>query len=283
MKLIRNSIFRSASFCSRIIIIGIELTRAFIKRLGTLTIAGKNWIDFACRVPIIRKLPLSFKLFGYRYIIFISEMPLCYFVFYPEFEKSETELVRRLKPKVFIDVGSHMGYYTMLVHKLGAEKIIAVDADARTLRILTRAIAVNKLKNIITIHRAVFDKSNVTLKLHLSTIAGRSSVFSQYLNLKNEYGGASIVKTITLDEIAHALKLERIDMVKIDVEGAEYNVLWGANHVINRFRPIFLVEVKSKNQEDIFKFFRANRYKVLGPLTFPENYLFIPVERDYMV
>jgi FkbM family methyltransferase len=112
-------------------------------------------------------------------------MPLCYFVFYPEFEKSETELVRRLKPKVFIDEGSHMGYYTMLVHKLGAEKIIAVDADARTLRILTRAIAVNKLKNIITIHRAVFDKSNVTLKLQLSTIAGRSSVFSEYLNLKN--------------------------------------------------------------------------------------------------
>jgi hypothetical protein len=72
-------------------------------------------------------------------------------------------------------------------------------------------------------------------------------------------------------------------MVKIDVEGAEYNVLRGANHVINRFRPIFLVEVKSKNQEIIFKFFRANRYKVLGPLTFPENYLFMPVERNYIV
>jgi FkbM family methyltransferase len=171
----------------------------------------------------------------------------------------------------------------MLVHKLGAEKIIAVDADARTLRILTRAIAVNKLKNIITIHRAVFDKSDATLKLHLSTIAGRSSLFSEYLNLKYEYGGASIVKSITLDEIAHALNLERIDMVKIDVEGAEYNVLQGANHVINRFRPIFLVEIKSKNQEDIFEFFRANRYKVLGPLTFSENYLFMPVERDYIV
>jgi FkbM family methyltransferase len=171
----------------------------------------------------------------------------------------------------------------MLVHKLGAEKIIAVDADARTLRILTRAIAVNKLKNIITIHRAVFDKSNVTLQLLLSTISGRSSVFFEYLNLKNEYGGSSIVKTITLDEITHALKLERIDMVKIDVEGAEYNVLQGANHVINRFRPIFLLEIKSKNQEDIFKFFRANGYKVLGPLTFPENYLFIPEERDYIV
>jgi hypothetical protein len=53
--------------------------------------------------------------------------------------------------------------------------------------------------------------------------------------------------------------------------------------VINRLRPIFLLEIKSKNQEDIFKFFRAYRYKVLGPLTFPENYLFIPVERDYIV
>ena len=68
-------------------------------------------------------------------------------------------------------------------------------------------------------------------------------------------------------------------MVKIDVEGAEYNVLQGANRVINRFRPIFLLGIKSKNQEDIFKFFRDYRYKVLGPLTFPENYLFIYTSR----
>ncbi len=59
--------------------------------------------------------------------------------------------------------------------------------------------------------------------------------------------------------------------------------LQGANHVINRLRPIFLLEIKSKDQVDIFKFFRAYRYKVLGPLTSPENYLFIPEERDYIV
>jgi predicted RNA methylase len=73
-------------------------------------------------------------------------MPLCYFAFYPDYEKSETELLCRLKPKVFIDVGSHIGYYSMLVHKLGAEIIIAIEPDPRVFRILNRTVKANKLK-----------------------------------------------------------------------------------------------------------------------------------------
>jgi hypothetical protein len=73
-------------------------------------------------------------------------MPLCYFAFYPDYEKSETELLCRLKPKVFIDVRSHMGYYSMLVHKLGAEIIIAIKSDHRVFRTLNRTVKANKLK-----------------------------------------------------------------------------------------------------------------------------------------
>jgi FkbM family methyltransferase len=99
-------------------------------------------------------------------------MPLCYFAFGYEYEKLEIELISKLKPKVFIDVGAHIGYYTMLVHKLGAEKIIAIEPDPRVFRILNRYIEANKLDNIITINRAAYDKSNVKLELHLSTKSG---------------------------------------------------------------------------------------------------------------
>jgi FkbM family methyltransferase len=278
LKLIRNPIFRSASLCSRIIIMAMELIRSFLKRLGIQTITGIGWVDFACHVPVIRRLPLSLKLFGYRYVIFVYEMPLCYFAFGYEYEKSETELISKLKPKVFIDVGAHIGYYTMLVHKLGAEKIIAIEPDPRVFRILNRSIEANKLDNIITINRAAYDKSNVKLELHLSTKSGLSSIFSS--RLTKTRCGTITIKTITLDEVYRSLNLDKIDVVKIDVEGAESYVLSGANDIINGFRPLFLVEIKIQNQQNVSEFFRAKKYKRLGPFSYGENYLFVPEEHD---
>jgi FkbM family methyltransferase len=255
-----------------------ELIRSFLKRLGIQTITGIGWVDLACHVPVIRRLPLSLKLFGYRYVIFVYEMPLCYFAFGYEYEKLETELISKLKPKVFIDVGAHIGYYTMLVHKLGAEKIIAIEPDPRVFRILNRSIEANKLDNIITINRAAYDKSNVKLELHLSTKSGLSSIFSSHLT-KTRCGTITI-KTITLDEVYRSLNLEKIDVVKIDVEGAESYVLSGANEIINAFRPLFLVEIKIQNQQNVSESFRAKKYKRLGPFSYGENYLFVPEEHD---
>ena len=278
MKLIHHPAFRSATFFSRVLILTIVLTRSFLKRLGIRTIVGNGWVDFANYIPVIRKLPLSLKLFGYRYVVFVYEMPLCYFAFGYEYEKLETELISKLKPKVFIDVGAHIGYYTMLVHKLVAEKIIAIEPYPRVFRILNRAIEANKLENIITINRAAYNKSNVTLELHLSTKSGLSSIFSSYL--PKTRGGTASVKTITLDEVVRTLNLDKIDLVKIDVEGAESYVLSGVNQIINGFRPLFLVETKIKNQQNVSESFRAKKYKRLGPFSYGENYLFVPEERD---
>jgi FkbM family methyltransferase len=180
-------------------------------------------------------------------------MPLCYFAFGYEYEKLETELISKLKPKVFIDVGAHIGYYTMLVHKLGAEKIIAIEPDPRVFRILNRSIEANKLDNIITINRAAYDKSNVKLELHLSTKSGLSSIFSSHLT-KTRCGTIHI-KTITLDEVYRSLNLDKIDVVKIDVEGAESYVLSGANDIINGFRPLFFGGNKDTKSTECFRIF----------------------------
>jgi FkbM family methyltransferase len=278
MKLIHHPAFRSATFFSRILILTIVLTYSFLKRLGMRTIIGSGWVDFANRLPVIRKMPLSLKLFGYRYIIYVYEMPYCYFAFSGQYERCETELISRLKPKVFIDVGAHIGYYTMLVHKLGAEKIIVIEPDPRVFRIFKRAVEANKLDNIVTINKAALDKSNVAVNLHLSTKSGHSSIFPSHLT--KTHGGTITVKTITLDDVCRSLSLNNIDMVKIDVEGAESYILSGANEIINRFRPLFLVEIKIQNQQDVFKFFKVKKYKGFGPFSYGENYLFVPEERD---
>lgn len=257
----------------------LELSRAFFKLLGLHAIAGIGWVDFACQFPLLSKIPLVLKFHGYRYIVYVCEMVLCYFVFHPDYEKTEKEIMHKLSPSVFIDIGAHVGYYTILAHKLGAEKIIAVEPDVRTYRILKRVVDVNKLDNITVINSAVWDKSGVKLKLHLSRFSGHSSVFP--LNLKKRDILTIIdVRTTTLDEIGRTLSLEKIDLVKIDVEGAEFNVLLGAVEVINRFRPLILIEIKDINRENVLNFLESKQYKFFGPFSYGENYLCIPAERD---
>jgi len=256
----------------------LELSRAFFKRLGLHTVADIGWIEFARHFPLMSRIPLVLKLQGYRYVVYVHEMALCYFVFYPDYEKTEKEIMLKLSPSVFIDIGAHVGYYTILAHELGADKIISVEPDVRTFRILERVIDVNKLDNITVINRAVWDRNDITLKLHLSSHAGHSSVFAS--NLKERDTHSTIeVKTVTLEEICQKMKLDKVDLIKIDVEGAEFNVLQGAVEVINKFRPLIIVEIKNINTSSVLNFLKSMRYNFLGPFSYGENYLCIPEER----
>jgi hypothetical protein len=84
-----------------------------------------------------------------------------------------------------------------------------------------------------------------------------------------------------LDEVVRTLNLDKIDLIKIDVEGAETYVLSGAQKVINQFRPLLLVEVLEANRKNVFEFLMAEKYNRLGPFSHGQNFLFIP-EEHYM-
>lgn len=54
----------------------------------------------------------------------------------------------------------------------------------------------------------------------------------------------------TLDELSHELRFQRLDLVKIDVEGAEGAVLRGAEQTLGRFRPLLIVELDRSREEN---------------------------------
>ncbi len=53
----------------------------------------------------------------------------------------------------------------------------------------------------------------------------------------------------TLDEVTHELGLQKVDLVKIDVEGAEGTVLRGAEGTLSRFRPLLIIELDRSRKE----------------------------------
>jgi FkbM family methyltransferase len=53
----------------------------------------------------------------------------------------------------------------------------------------------------------------------------------------------------TLDKFSEGKKIEKISLVKIDVEGAEFDVIKGASEMIKKFHPVFIIEIEQRHHQ----------------------------------
>ena len=78
------------------------------------------------------------------------------------------------------------------------------------------------------------------------------------------------VDCVKLDDVCERSDVQRIDVVKIDVEGAEMGVLRGASSIIRKHRPLLIIELSDKHLirqgssvSEVVEFLRAERYKIV--------------------
>ncbi len=149
---------------------------------------------------------------------------------------------------VFLDVGAHIGYDSLKASvRVGNEgKVISFEPNPRTLEQLRANIVASHAGNVTLEPIACTDKE-LTLTLYDSTQEGNSGASS--LSLKNADGSgkgnlpAYTVRGRPIDGVVRELALNRLDVIKVDVEGAEYMVLQGMRDTLLRFHPKVIMEV----------------------------------------
>jgi len=151
---------------------------------------------------------------------------------------------------IVIDVGAHLGEYSLAVAK-NAETIIAVEANPDTFQILQKNISLNKISNIVPINQAIYDSTGYQ---NLQIFGDKSGMSSMVMNYEDKSDSIK-VKTETLDRLVDNLKLKKVDWIKIDVEGAEYNVLKGAKQTIslNKERIKLIIELHGEKNSILVK------------------------------
>jgi len=172
--------------------------------------------------------------------------------------KHEEEIIGIFRPKegdIVVDIGAHMGRYTIPSAKsVGVSgKVIAVEAHPYNFGILQHNLKLNKLTNVSALNSAVYSKK-ANLKLYLPDedlgYTMHHSVMTNYLSTKynNEIERKYIeVEADTLDNLLKSSGITTVNWIKIDVEGAEYEVLKGAKEILSTNKPIsILVEVHGK-------------------------------------
>lgn len=162
---------------------------------------------------------------------------------------------------IILDAGANVGYYSMLAAKriLPDGKVYSFEPVSSTFKALKKNIELNGFKNVTPVNSGVSD-SKGKLKIYVADITntGTSS-----LALQGNFSGITEeADIITLDEFVVENKIDKIDLIKIDVEGCEYNALKGMEKLIRKEKPLMLIEIVDErlklfnsSKEDVFKFF----------------------------
>ena len=136
---------------------------------------------------------------------------------------------------VFVDVGAHVGEFTFLARKIVGEygQIFSFEPDPRVFWALEESIKMNKFKNVVAEKKIVSDQ-NKNIFFLLKRELSHSSIF---------YGKAKGKKikssSISLDKY---FGNKKVDLIKIDVEGAELRVMHGAVKIIGNCHPTLIFE-----------------------------------------
>jgi FkbM family methyltransferase len=166
-------------------------------------------------------------------------MPGWFLNYYTDnFEPSTLKWLQgNLRPGMIVaDVGAHIGFVTVfMAHLVGPSgRVYAFEPAANNLAYLNRNIAGNEVENVVVVPRAAGDVT-ATRTLYL---AEGSDMYSLHRHPLSGPVGSIAVEQVRLEDMVSA-----VDLAKIDVEGAEIEVLRGMERILGEEkRPILLVE-----------------------------------------
>jgi FkbM family methyltransferase len=155
------------------------------------------------------------------------------------------------RARVTIDVGAHVGYYTLLAaHANPDGRVIALEPLQPTFERLRRNVSMNRLENVLCLAIAASD-SDGEAPMHVpreGLIPCSAGLGEASCRDWVEHCTTTIVQTGTLDRLARTHGIEGVDLIKIDTEGSEPQVLRGATELLRRHRPAIVCEVLEVSQ-----------------------------------
>ncbi|OQA00073.1 MAG: 2-O-methyltransferase NoeI [Bacteroidetes bacterium ADurb.Bin408] len=160
-----------------------------------------------------------------------------------EVEKEETRFWKSLVKEndIILDIGANIGYYSLMASKrIKGGKIYAFEPVNQTYAKLIKNIELNNFQNIVPVNKAVSNKED-TIEIYVAN--NKNTGTSSITNHIHFCGEKQKAVAITIDSFVNENKLPKIDLIKIDVEGAESLVIEGMQESLAKFNPYILIEL----------------------------------------
>jgi len=172
---------------------------------------------------------------------------------------------------VFIDIGANVGIYSITAAEILKGKngmVIAIEPFPDTYSQLCENIKLNGFTSNIRTCNFCIDDKTAPSQLYLNH--NRPNAFSLF---KVENAESIPVLSVKLEDLVKWYEIDRLDYLKIDVEGAEFKILNSSRIMIDKFRPIIQIEWQNEKSISIF-----NNYLIFSVKN-TRNLLLIPKEK----
>jgi len=138
------------------------------------------------------------------------------------------------------DIGAQSGFYTLLLsRRVGPQgKVFAFEPLPANYRLLEENLRLNNIENVLVRREAVADRSG---ELTFEFPPDKRSLVAGPV-LPEDNTGTLSVNCISLDDFVARQEI-KLDLIKMDVEGAEGSVLEGAVNTLQQFHPILIIEL----------------------------------------
>ena len=168
------------------------------------------------------------------------------------YEPNTLTILRRLTPPdgVFVDVGANVGVVSVVAAAwVGTGgRVFAFEPSGREFDRLVENVRLNRLDQVTPVRAAVMDRHGaVDLRVAADGFAGLNTLAASFPYSGVEADRVERVPAIMLDDYFAHPAISRVDVIKIDVEGAEGAVLAGSSRVLQEYRPAIVAEVFSRS------------------------------------
>jgi len=177
-------------------------------------------------------------------------------IFSFSWEPELAELFELEEGMVFLDVGAHIGKYAVRAAvKVGdSGRVVAVEPDRDNFQLLVKNIALNGLRNCIPLRIAAYSSEG-----EITLFKGPSS--AEHSTSEDFGKGSYKVRARVLDNVLKEIGVAGLDLIKIDVEGAEIDVLRGLEGTLRKGKARLIMEVMKRDDAGVVGYLNGLDYR----------------------
>ena len=175
-------------------------------------------------------------------------------LFYSSYETYELKLLSllssKIKDSVFIDVGANVGHHSLFM-SCSAKQIHAFEPNPELWPFIMEKISANNIQNIV-LHKRGLGNVSDKLPLYLKQESGEASLIlgTNDTDTRNHV----TVKIVPGDKYFENIKLKKIDLIKLDIEGSEKQAIEGMDFSIRKWRPMIMLEISESGKDHFDSF-----------------------------
>ncbi len=148
---------------------------------------------------------------------------------------------------VILDIGANVGLYSLLGSELvGPEgRILSFEPEPNTYEVLLKNLSVNRINNVSALPMALSERNGMVVLAVPEEVKAKFEYGDSYLSMKpaDDDKSPAAIPCRRLDEVLVEMNIAKVDVIKLDVEGAEYLCLCGAERLLKGVqKPVILLE-----------------------------------------